>query len=128
MTLGLCTQIFCTVIRCKKTVFCTHNDFYGCKCAIVCVTYGVLGVIFVMSLMCLFAFVFVVFISISTNKVCEFSLPFCTVMFYVAPCKILHLHLLHMGVAESGCKDPAEEISNRSLETFVSITKNNCNT
>ena len=88
-TLGLCTQIFCTVIRCRKLFFCTHNDFCGCKCVIVCVTYGVLRVIFVISLMCSFAFVFVVFILISPNKVCEFSLSFCTVMFYVAPCKIV---------------------------------------
>ena len=61
-----------------------------------CVTYGVLRVIFVISLMCLFAFVFVVFILISTNKVCEFSLSFCTVVFYIAPCKIL----LHMGALQ----------------------------
>ena len=60
-----------------------------------------------MVLMCLIAFVFVVFMSILSNKVCEFSLSFCTMAFYVAPCKILHLHLLHIGAAESRCKDPA---------------------
>ena len=77
---------------------------------IVCIRYGVSRVIFVTSLMFLFAFVFVAFILILSHKTCEFSPLFCTVVFYVAPCEILHLHLLHTadrGAAESGCKDPA---------------------
>ena len=84
-----------------------------CKCVIVCIKYGVLRVIFMMSLMYLITFIFAVFMSILSNKVC--SLSSCTVEFYVAWCKILHLHLLHIGAAESLCKDLA------STKTYIVV-------
>ena len=69
------------------------------------------------SLTCLIAFVFVVFMSILSDKACGFSLSFCPVAFYVAPCKILHL--LHIGAAESRCKRSSMLCF---IEIFVSIT------
>ena len=87
--LSLCTQICCTVILC----------LYRCKCVIVWITYGVLMVMFVISLMCLFAFVFVVFMWILCNKMCVNFYNHFAPWFFV-----LHSALLHIGAVESGCK------------------------
>ena len=42
----------------KNLFFCTNNNFYGCKCVIVCVTYGVSHwcICLLLCLLCLFQF------------------------------------------------------------------------
>ena len=73
--------------------------------------YGVLKVIFVISFMCLFAFVFAVFISlcqIYATKCVNFHNHF-TSWFFVVFGTVQHIvfEIADIYVAESGCKGPA---------------------
>ena len=111
------SQICCILIRCKSyeicVFFCTHNMFIALMSAnvwsIVWNTYSDASVLFVISLMCFVCFYFCCVHVNFMQQNCEFSQSFCTTVFCVVPCKILHLHLLHMGAAETGCKDSASQ-------------------